>query len=165
MNQRTRDAIEAVLAEEGGFVDHPADKGGPTNRGVTLRTLEEWRGVPVSAADVRAMELPEAIDIYEANYVRAPRLDDIKDDALFRYMVDSAVHHGPKRAIKMLQKVIGVTADGIAGPVTLSTVNRLRGDQVLAALRKERVVFMARIVERDVSQVIFLEGWLARAMA
>jgi len=36
-------ALPFVLRWEGGFVDHPADPGGRTNRGVTQRTYDAWR--------------------------------------------------------------------------------------------------------------------------
>lgn len=31
------DLIEEVIAREGGYSDHPADRGGPTNMGITLK--------------------------------------------------------------------------------------------------------------------------------
>ncbi len=48
---------------EGGYVDHPADKGGPTNMGITLNTLARWRGHAVTAADVKALTRAEARQI------------------------------------------------------------------------------------------------------
>jgi lysozyme family protein len=37
-----RRLINDVLAKEGGYVDHPADKGGPTNFGITQATLSRY---------------------------------------------------------------------------------------------------------------------------
>ena len=34
--------LELVLEHEGGFVDHPKDPGGATNKGVTLKTYKEF---------------------------------------------------------------------------------------------------------------------------
>jgi|GEM_PF-4548155 len=47
--------IDRLIDREGGFVDHPADRGGPTKYGITLRTLSKWRGYPCSREDVEAM--------------------------------------------------------------------------------------------------------------
>jgi lysozyme family protein len=47
--------VAEVLRHGGGYVDHPRDPGGCTNRGITRRTLEGWRREPVSCEDVRAL--------------------------------------------------------------------------------------------------------------
>ena len=164
LTSRTEAAIEAVLDREGGYVDHPADRGGPTNFGITISTLSEWLGRPAAANDVKAISRHVAIAIYVDRYVKQPSLDRIDDDALFRYMVDASAHHGPRKAVKMLQKVVGATVDGILGPMTLATVNRLVASDILAALRKERALFMGKIVKNDPSQAAFLVGWLDRAL-
>jgi lysozyme family protein len=63
----TDDAIlAAILRREGGFVNHPADRGGPTHYGITQATLQAWRGRAVSEEDVRALSVEEAKAIYRA---------------------------------------------------------------------------------------------------
>ena len=37
------DIAREIVAREGGWSDHPADPGGPTNHGVTLATLRRLR--------------------------------------------------------------------------------------------------------------------------
>ncbi len=70
-------ALALVLKHEGGYVDHPADPGGATNRGVTRATLAAWRGRPVSKAEVRALTRLEASAIYRKNYWDAVRADEL----------------------------------------------------------------------------------------
>ena len=64
------DIIETILQREGGYVDHPADKGGPTNFGITQATLANYREHAVTATDVHSLTRTEAAAIYEAIYVR-----------------------------------------------------------------------------------------------
>src|SRR5574343_485278 len=37
--------LDNLLKTEGGYVDHPADKGGPTNYGITIPALNEYTGL------------------------------------------------------------------------------------------------------------------------
>jgi lysozyme family protein len=37
-----KEAVEKVLVHEGGYIFHPADKGGATNLGITQRVYDEW---------------------------------------------------------------------------------------------------------------------------
>jgi lysozyme family protein len=71
----TDDAIiSEVLAREGGYVDHPADRGGPTNFGITLATLADFVGHPVTASDVRLLDETTARTIYRSRYIWLVRL-------------------------------------------------------------------------------------------
>jgi lysozyme family protein len=97
-------ALAHVLASEGGYVDHPADPGGATKFGITLKTLSAWRGAPVSKADVKALTKTEAGAIYRARYWDKIAADDLPaglDLAVF----DLAVNSGVARAKAFLQEI------------------------------------------------------------
>jgi lysozyme family protein len=62
-------SLPFVLRWEGGFVDHPNDPGGRTNKGVTQRVYDAWRkrqGLPVR--DVKRLDDTELHRIYESGY-------------------------------------------------------------------------------------------------
>jgi lysozyme family protein len=62
--------ISDLLAREGGFVNHPADRGGATKFGITQDTLSAWLGRAASVEDVRALTASEAGAIYRQRFIR-----------------------------------------------------------------------------------------------
>lgn len=155
------DRFDACLAEilkhEGGYVDHPADPGGATNKGITLATLSDWRGKPVSKTDVMALTTEEAGVIYRARYWNAVKGDQLPagvDLAVFDYAVNS----GPGRAAKDLQAVLGVVQDGIIGPQTISAVDRAPPKTTIIALCDMRRSFLRSLS----SYGTFGKGWERR---
>ncbi len=162
--------IDDILRREGGFVNLKADRGGPTNYGVTIKTLSRYLGRAATIDEVRDLSIDLAREIYEANYYRAPRLD-LLPARLQPFLFDSAINHGPRRAIKFLQAVCLAAGfdpkgvDGIAGPGTRRAAEAaldIMGDWLLAALAEERRNFFRLIVERDPSQQVFFAGWMNR---
>ena len=110
--------VAEVLRHEGGYVDHPRDPGGCTNRGITRRTLEGWRREPASCADVRALTEAEARAIYRVQYWNGVHGDELPA-GIDLVAFDAAVNSGRRRAALWLQQALGVTADGVIGPRTL----------------------------------------------
>jgi lysozyme family protein len=157
------DVITEVLRREGGYVNHASDRGGPTNYGITLKTLAAWRGQPVTAEDVLALTEAEARDIYRREYIERPGLDQIADPLLRGLLVDYAVHSGPRRAIEELQRVAGVTVDGKIGPQTLSAVAVKGAESLRRGVLRARGRYLARLLS-DPSQRVFAGGWLNRLM-
>jgi len=136
--------IDGILVHEGGYVNHPADRGGPTNYGITQTTLARWRNGPVSVEDVQALTVEEARTIYRALYV-TPFLGVAQD--IKPHVVDIAVHSGPGRARQLL-----------------ALAERPRpGPSLGSRLVLERLEFFADLVKKDPTQAVFLKGWIRRA--
>lgn len=134
-------SIAKVLKSEGGYVNHPNDKGGSTNRGITQATYNEFRkSISMPEQLVIHMEYPfEVHKIYKLNYwnkVVTPDMDGKYAFCLF----DLAVNSGVSRAKKY---------HSIA-----------KGDvHKLIAMRRD---FYNRIVKNDPTQKVFLKGWMNR---
>lgn len=155
--------IKKILGTEGGFSDRPADKGGPTNFGVTARTLGEYRhlGRDATAQEVKNLTRPEAFGILYQKYLEAPGLNRVVDPILRELLVDMWVNHGGKNATLVVQKAMKLPGDGVFGQNTLNAVNT--NPLAFKIILAERIRFYSRIIKRDPSQIVFAEGWFDRA--
>ena len=159
----TNDTIlDAVIAREGGYVNNPADAGGPTNFGITLATLAAYRGRPATADDVRALTEAEAREIYRVRYIDGPGYGAIADDDLRALVVDCAVNHGSGRATRWLQAAAGVSPDGILGPATRAAVGVSNARELRARVTAARARAYGHLITRDPAQSVFAAGWLDR---
>ena len=159
-----KDVLDSIIVSEGGFVNHVADHGGPTNWGITKKTLQLWRDAPVTLADVQNLSKAEALAIYKERYFCGPKIDTLPK-SLHAIVLDDAVLSGPVSAIKRLQRCLPqATVDGIIGPQTRSLAMSASKYALRVLLVRNRVERYCRIVQRDTSQVVFLVGWVRRAM-
>jgi lysozyme family protein len=152
--------LALVLRSEGGFVHHPSDPGGATNMGITQRTLSEFRESEATEQDVRDLTRTEAREIYRARYWTPMRCSDLPagvDLTVF----DFGVNAGPARAVRLLQRCVGVTADGSIGPITLAAVRACRPPDLIARLAEGRMTHYRGL---DTFPV-FGRGWTARTDA
>jgi lysozyme family protein len=156
--------IDEIIRREGGYVNHPADRGGPTNFGITFRTLGEARklGRPATAVEVRELTVAEAREIYCDMYITQPKFYMIKDTAVRDFLIDFGVNSGPVRAIKTLQTLLGVTVDGVMGPQTAGAANQCNPEVLLYKLTTRRALFLLRLIGRDKRQAAFATGWANR---
>jgi lysozyme family protein len=146
-----------VIADEGGFVDHPKDPGGMTNLGVTRRSWENYLNRDVTEMEMRGLT-PDAIKpFYKAMY-----WDKIKGDQLpagVDYAAyDLAVNSGTGRAARYLQEIAGVFADGVIGPKSIEAIKACDPDQMIDALCDMRLAFLKRLTTFDT----FGKGWTRR---
>lgn len=157
------DIITGVLAEEGRFVNNPADPGGATNWGVTNGTLSWYRGVTCTPDDVKSLTEAEARAIYLKLYILGPGFDKVQDARLRWQLVDYGVNSGPSIAIGRMQGLLKQSQDGVLGPRTLKALNEHPDPTALGnALVRERVTMLVAIAVKKQSP--FWQGWLRRAM-
>lgn len=160
-----QDIIDGIIHREGSvFTNRPADRGGPTKFGIDLQTLESWRKRPLSVNDVANLTEAEARTIYEHRYIIDPGFSQIANADLRAQVVDYGVTSGPRRAARLLQSVLGLPIDGIVGPHTLEAANKCDPRTTGNKFAVGRAKFYADLVANDAKQLIFLNGWINRAL-
>lgn len=144
MDRNFARALPLVLSHEGGYSNHPMDKGGPTNKGVTLATFRAYVKPGGTVADLKAITDEQVATVYYRHYwaaVNAQALPSGVDYAVF----DFAVNSGPSRAAKYLQAILGVEQDGRVGPKTIAAANAKDARAVINGLCDARLAFLKRI--------------------
>jgi lysozyme family protein len=169
--------IEDVIEREGGYVDHPADRGGPTRWGIT-EAVARRQGY---ADNMRALPRSDAAAIYKRLYWIAPAFDKVADIApkLAEELFDTGINMGTGTAAGFLQRALNalnrnghdygdLTVDRRIGPATLLALHaffRKRGrageDVLRKAVEALQGAHYVRLAETRPSQETFLYGWLA----
>jgi lysozyme family protein len=151
------EALARLLAHEGGYSNHPADPGGPTNFGITIADYRRYVKPNATPADVRAMTIDEAKAIYRARYWDAMRCDELPigiDYCIFDY----AVHSGTGRATKVLQRCLGVAVTGRMDDATIAAARRADVPRLIDAICDERLRFLQSLK----TWPVFGRGWARR---
>lgn len=146
-----------ILRWEGGFVNDPTDRGGATNKGVTITT---WRQVgydkdgdgDIDVDDLKLLTNEDVRDrVLVPHYWNRWKADTINDQKIANILVDWVWASG-SHGIKSPQRLLGVNVDGIVGPKTIEAVNFADPQSLFLAIYDERVKFINNIVERSVSE-------------
>ncbi len=155
---------------EGGYSDGKGrnrnDRGGPTNRGVTQKTYDQFRkDSGLSLRDVKLITDDEVKAVYRTMYWAVAKCG-VLPPPLDLYVFDGAVNMGPGRAAKILQGVLGVGADGVIGPVTISALQEEVAagqlDELCNNYLAARLDFYTELAEDDPTQLAFINGWQNR---
>lgn len=168
--------IDGIVEREQGYVDHPSDRGGPTNWGITAAVAR------ANGYDGPMQDLPLSLarEIYRKRYIVRPAFDKVWliDRAVGDELIDTGVNMGPSRAAAMLQRWLNgfnlrgsryadLFVDGQIGEVTLQALRafmRWRGPEgsrvLVAALNCTQGVRYLEIAENNDSQEDFLYGWI-----
>lgn len=139
-------ALKHVLVHEGGYVNHPADPGGATNKGVTYRVYDAYRTRKnLPRQSVRNISDDEVQEIYRLQYWNA-----IRGDALPRgvdYVVfDGAVNSGPFQSVKWLQAALGCKVDGNMGEATMLAIEACSDHKrLIADICARRMAFLRNL--------------------
>lgn len=158
--------VPHILKFEGGFVNDPDDLGGATNRGVCYRTYKLYcsrkkRPVP-TIEDLKNITDEEFADILKSMYWDACRADRIESQSVANAIVDWAWNSGTVTASKEVQKVLGVTADGIIGNITLAAINSRSPLPLFGAIQEARKAYIDKICVSRPANRKFMKGWFRR---
>lgn len=147
-------AFDRLMKNEGGYSNNPADPGGETNWGVTIRIARAhgYTGL------MKDMTREQARPIYLEAFWQDGKMDQF-DGALAFQAFDAAVNHGIPNAIRMVQKAADVADDGHIGPVTIAAVKAKTVTDMLMLFIAERIDFWTRLSTWNE----FGKGWARRA--
>jgi lysozyme family protein len=147
-------SLARVLAHEGGYTNHPADPGGPTNFGITIADYRRYVKADATADDIRAMKRDEAKAIYRTKYWDALRCDELPvgvDYAVFDYGVNSGI----ARSARVLRRVLALPDGGTVTDEVIDVARAANAQSLIIAICEERLRFLRSLKTWNV----FGKGW------
>jgi len=162
MTELFKRCLAVVLENEGGYSNHPMDSGHATMKGVTQAVYDSYRaklGLPfVPVIDITEEEVE---NVYYTLYWLPANLEKINNDLLALHVFDHGVNAGVRTSIKLLQRLVGETDDGVIGNVTLRAIGEYNGN-IVEDFIKRRKLFYVTLVQNKPSLRVFIKGWLKR---
>ena len=169
--------IDEVIKREGGYSNHPADRGGPTNFGITEQVARAYG----YKSDMKALPRATAVAIYKARYWTGPKFDQVAAicPTIGEEMFDTGVNMGVAAAGRFLQRALNVLnrgatdypdigVDGAIGRMSLTALagymdkrGATGGEVLRQALDALQAARYIEIAEKSPSQEVFVYGWLA----
>ena len=169
--------VDQVIGVEGGYADHPADRGGPTMWGITQQVARAHGYM----GDMRKLTREFAAAIYVQRYWTEPGFDRVAAvaPAIAAELFDIAVNMGPRWSGLFLQRALNVLnrggqdypdipADGRIGTMTIDALGRFIARRqapglivLLKAISCLRGARYIDIAEHNPSQEAFAYGWIA----
>lgn len=130
-----KEIIARVIEREGGYVNDPDDPGGETKYGISKRSYP--------TLDIKNLTVEQASDIYMRDFLRRFMLERLDRVDTAEWVMDWLVHSGTL-ALRIIQKQLKVTVDGIMGPQTLKALNNMRDPEDILRWRAEFLIKLNR---------------------
>ena len=134
-----------IVGHEGGFSDNRLDPGNWTGGVIGQGSLKGTKfGISAKSypdLDIAGLVLPDVVALYQRDFVRPLKLGRYRDGVAYQ-LLDFAVNAGPDRAIRRLQRVVGVGTDGVVGPLTLAALEARSEGDLIMLLVAERIEFL-----------------------
>lgn len=159
---KATDAINRVILIEGGFVNNPADKGGPTKYGITQAVYDKFIGRSSTIDEIKNMPIGNAIAIYKKNYWDKIRGDEITSYAKAYAIFDQSVNWGLDKAIKRVQRVLNEPETGTLTNAQLVLLNSIDEQAFVDSyLEFARQAYLLTVASNPAYEQ-FKDGWLNR---
>ena len=161
--------IPIILRWEGGYVNDPLDRGGATNKGITIAT---WKAGGYDIDGDGDIDKDDVKLITEADFRIILRkyfwdkwlADLIISQPIANMVVDWTWGSGVW-GIRIPQRVMGVKEDGIVGKKTIDALHEQDPFFFFLRLKEERLQFIDNIINNNPSQIRFKNGWYNRINA
>lgn len=181
-------ALEKTISNEGGYSDHPNDKGGETYKGISRVYNPNWEGWSIIDSEKHNANFPDCLqfdgdlermvsDFYETHFWEPLHGEEIEDQDLANKLFDISVNTGLTDGICILQCALialntngilyeTVKEDGKFGPKTLAAVKALEMRHEIRYLIKAMNILQGHsyivYAMHDIDQTVFIRGWLNR---
>lgn len=160
-----RKLVPFIRKWEGGFVNDPLDKGGATNMDVTIATYRQYRKqkgyITTTVDDLKRMTSLEWQEIFKRLYWDRWRADQIGSQSVANILVDWVWASGVW-GVKIPQRILGVSIDGVVGPSTLAALNSKDARTAFDTIMAARVQYIDDICRKTPTNERFRRGWLNR---
>lgn len=169
-----KEIFEQSYKWEKGLVNHPNDKGGWTNDGITIKFYNTWCRVvlntkPSNEHFSKMKKYPHIFKFYSHLFERVlcHRISNWVVSAIcFDFILNSGM---ARREIQNVLRDIGhteVIADNIFGAITIGALNeaieKIGALKICELILDKRQAYIEMLIERDKSQEVFRKGWMNR---
>ena len=155
------ESFRRVFDNEGGYTKDRRDRGNWTSGKVGVGALKGTKyGISAMTyphLDIKNLSLNRARDIYYRDWWEKLQMGTLPKVLQYQ-MFDAAINHGMFNATKILQRAVGVNADGKIGRVTMNAVMKHDNNDILLLFLSERLAFMTRVK----TWKVYGKGWARR---
>jgi lysozyme family protein len=144
------EAFALLIPREGSYVNNTNDPGGETKFGISKRAYPHL--------DIKSITLEQAKEIYRTDFWEQSLASTTSGPLAFQ-LFDCAVNSGTRQSIVLLQRALGVSDDGVAGPKTREALASINGSTALSIrFLAARLRFMTGLSGWE----YFGKGWARR---
>jgi len=168
-------AFQLMIVHEGGYVNDPDDPGGETYKGVARKIFSKWDGWTTIDMLKRQSGFPANLDrdpdiqqsvsdFYRITFWDKMNGDQITNQEVASSIFDFGVNGGIGTSSALAQMVVGVKADGVIGPDSLTAINAFDPEHFLAAFTVAKIARYVNIVKKRPTSRKYFYGWVIRAL-